>query len=46
MGSEMCIRDRTQPLIDYYKESGVLKDVDGTVDLEDVFAAIVSILEA
>lgn len=38
--------EQTQPLIDYYKESGVLKDVDGTVDLEDVFAAIVSILEA
>ena len=38
--------EQTQPLIDYYKESGVLKDVDGTVDLEDVFAAIVSILDA
>ena len=38
--------EQTQPLIDYYKASGVLKDVDGTVDLEDVFAAIVSILDA
>ncbi len=36
--------EQTQPLIDYYKKSGVLNDVDGTVDLDDVFAAIVTIL--
>ena len=36
--------DQTQPLIDYYKNAGVLKTVDGTADMEDVFAAIVSIL--
>ena len=38
--------DQTQPLIDYYKKSGVLRDVDGTVDMDDVFAAIVDILGA
>jgi len=38
--------DQTQPLIDYYSKSGVLKEVDGTVDMEDVFAAIVDILGA
>lgn len=36
--------DQTQPLIDFYEEKGVLKSVDGTVDMKDVFAAIVSIL--
>ncbi|MDY5846539.1 MAG: adenylate kinase [Bariatricus sp.] len=36
--------EQTQPLIDYYTNAGILKTVDGTVDMEDVFAAIVSIL--
>lgn len=36
--------EQTQPLIDFYKEKGVLKTVDGTVDMKDVFAAIVAIL--
>jgi len=36
--------DQTQPLIDYYTEKGILKTVDGTVDMQDVFAAIVAIL--
>ena len=35
---------QTQPLIDFYSERGVLKVVDGTVDVMDVFASIVSIL--
>ena len=35
---------QTQPLIDFYSGKGVLKTVDGTVDMKDVFAAIVSIL--
>ena len=30
--------------IDYYTKAGILKSVDGTVDMEDVFGAIVSIL--
>lgn len=35
---------QTQPLIDFYKKKGVLKTVDGTVDMQDVFKAIVAIL--
>lgn len=38
--------DQTQPLIDYYKEEGILKSVDGTKNLEEVFADIVDILGA
>ncbi len=34
----------TQPLIDYYGKAGVLHTVDGTKDMEEVFAAIISIL--
>ena len=37
--------EQTQPLIDYYKEKNVLKRVDSTRDLEDVFQAIVDILD-
>ena len=36
--------EQTQPLIDYYTKAGILKTVDGTVAMEDVFGAIVSIL--
>lgn len=36
--------DQTQPLIDFYTNKGVLKTVDGTVDMKDVFNAIVAIL--
>ncbi len=38
--------DQTQPLIDYYDGKGIMKEVDGTVDMNDVFQAIVDILEA
>lgn len=38
--------EQTQPLIDYYTNAGILKTVDGTVDIEDVFGAIVEILGA
>lgn len=38
--------EQTQPLIDYYTEKGSLVEVDGTVDMEDVFNAIVKILGA
>lgn len=37
---------QTQPLIDYYNAQGILKSVDGTVDMNDVFHAIVEILGA
>lgn len=36
---------QTQPLIEYYKEKGVLRKVDGTVPVEEVFAAICAILD-
>ena len=36
--------EQTQPLIDYYSEAGILKNVDGTADINDVFAEIVGIL--
>ena len=35
---------QTQPLIDFYSAKGVLKSVDGTVDMKDVFESIVKIL--
>lgn len=38
--------EQTQPLIDYYTNQGALVEVDGTVDMEDVFNAIVKILGA
>lgn len=36
--------EQTKPLIDYYTDKNILVEVDGTVDLEDVFKAIVKIL--
>ena len=38
--------EQTQPMIDYYKKTGVLAEVDGTMDMEEVFQAIVRILGA
>lgn len=38
--------EQTQPLIEYYNKKGILREVDGTADLEDVFRAIVDILGA
>ena len=38
--------EQTQPLIDYYTKQGILKSVDGTQPMGDVFAAIVSVLGA
>ena len=36
--------EQTQPLIDYYAKQGIMKEVDGTMDMEDVFKAITDIL--
>ncbi len=36
--------EQTQPLIDYYNKKGILREVDGSQDMKDVFNAIVSIL--
>ena len=37
--------EQTQPLIDYYQTQNILKEVDGTLALEEVFQAIIAILE-
>lgn len=36
--------EQTQPLIDYYTKQEKLVEVDGTIDIEDVFQAIVKVL--
>jgi len=36
--------DQTQPLIDYYKNEGIFKEVDGTQDMDKVFEDITDIL--
>ena len=38
--------EQTQPLIDYYTKKGILKTVDGTKDMKDVFADITAIIDA
>lgn len=38
--------EQTQPLIDYYKNQGILKSVDGTRPMATVFADIIQILGA
>lgn len=38
--------EQTQPLIDYYQGKGILKSVDGTRDMEEIFNEIVGIVEA
>ena len=36
--------EQTQPLIDYYREQNILKTVDGTKPMDEVFSDIVAIL--
>lgn len=36
--------EQTQPLIDFYNKKGILKTVDGTREMDEVFDAIVEIL--
>ncbi len=38
--------DQTQPLIAYYKRSNILKEVDGTKDMDEVFKSIAAIIGA
>lgn len=38
--------EQTKPLENYYQEKGILKVVDGTVEVKDVFDAVVAILGA
>lgn len=37
---------QTQPLIDHYSKQNILRTVDGTADMNDVFDSIVKLLEA
>ncbi|MBS3898212.1 MAG: adenylate kinase [Dethiobacter sp.] len=39
-------RNQTSPLIDFYQQKGILYTVDGSRDIDEVFAEIVTILEA
>ena len=36
--------EQTQPLIDFYNNEGILKEVDGTIDVKDAFENITKIL--
>ena len=36
--------EQTQPLIDYYKNQGILVEVDGTQNMDDVFTDILKVL--
>ncbi len=42
----LVYHEQTQPLIDYYKKQDILKEVDGTKEMEEVFRSITDILEA
>lgn len=42
----LVYHEQTQPLIDYYKKQNILKEVDGTKEMEEVFRSITDILEA
>jgi len=42
----MVYHDQTQPLIDYYNKKNILHEVDGTMEMNDVFGAITAILGA
>ncbi|MBN2028191.1 MAG: adenylate kinase [Actinobacteria bacterium] len=38
--------EKTQPLIDYYRDEGLLRDINGSVEPGEVFEAIRTIIEA
>ena len=42
----LVYHEQTQPLIDYYNKKNILKSVDGTKDMQEVFSDIVNILNA
>ena len=37
--------EKTQPLIDYYGKKGIVRTIDGTLELHEVFSRIVDIME-
>ncbi|MDO5553375.1 MAG: adenylate kinase [Planctomycetia bacterium] len=42
----VAYRRQTEPLVGYYTESGILKTVDGTGSIDDIFGRISAILDA
>jgi len=38
-------KNQTEPLVNFYKDKGILKTVDGTLKIEEVFKSIVRILK-
>ena len=36
--------EQTQPLIEYYQEKGILRTINGTAAMQDVFTEIINIL--
>jgi adenylate kinase len=44
VANEKIAASLTLPLIEYYTQKGILRTVDGTMDMEEVFRAIVAIL--
>jgi len=40
----LVYHDQTQPLIDYYRKQNILKTIDGTQTMDEVFSEIVTIL--
>ncbi|MDI7251888.1 MAG: adenylate kinase, partial [Actinomycetota bacterium] len=38
-------RAKTQPLIDYYRAEGLLRDIDGSASMEEVLSSIRKVLE-
>ena len=45
VGNRLAVyHEQTKPLIDFYRELGVLKEIDGTQSMDKVFADIVDII--
>lgn len=42
----VAYRRQTEPLLEYYRRSGLLKSVDGLGSVDDIFARIVAVLDA
>lgn len=38
-------KKQTEPLVNYYKDKGILKTVDGTLEIDEVFKSIVRVLK-
>lgn len=38
-------KKQTEPLVNYYKDKGILKTVDGTLEIDEVFKSIIRVLK-